>query len=127
LAQAVAAQDRAAEALPIAEEAIAHHEQVGSARGLALQWRFYAQILARLSEHGRAYLYFSEALEVFREQHDIYQVVQTLTRRVPTLIALGRVEEADTGAAEALEAARQTGQAVQTGNALAALADVAAA
>src|SRR5690606_3995928 len=47
LAQAVAAQDRAAEALPIAEEAIAHHEQVGSARGLALQWRFYAQILAR--------------------------------------------------------------------------------
>src|SRR5690606_10425336 len=127
LAQALAAQDRPTEALPIAEEAIAHHERVGSPRGVALQWRFYAQILARTGAHARAHLYFTEALAVFREQDDAYQVVQVLTRRVPTLIALGRLQEAGDGAAEALETARQTGQAVQTGNALAALADIAAA
>ncbi|MFW5420960.1 hypothetical protein J0910_30540 [Nocardiopsis sp. CNT-189] len=127
LAQATTTRDRPAEALPIAEEAIAHHERVGSPRGLAIQWRFYAQILDRLGEHGRAHSYFTEALAVFREQDDAYQAVQTLTRRVPALIALGHLEEAAAGAAEALAAARRTGQQVQIGNALAALADIAAA
>ncbi|PSK89908.1 putative ATPase [Murinocardiopsis flavida] len=129
MAVALTASGRPEEALPKHQESIELHEAIGKPRGIALQRRLYARSLARANQPDAACEQSEYALEGLTTlaEPDPFQVVQTLIDRVAILLALGRHEEAEDTGSDAVREAQQAGHRFQTGAAMRALADVAAA
>lgn len=123
-ARALDAAGRLEEAAPFHKKAIRLAEEYGSPRSIALKKRFYGEHKNLRGLQSGALALLDQALEVFRQADDDYQITQVLLGRVGALLEVGRVDDAAAAAAEAAEIAAATDAVFQQGAAAEAMASV---